>query len=708
MSDSYSRRRQNLKRLLAPNHIAFIGGSDADYSARQCALRFAGSVWGVNPRRTEMGGEPCFPTVKDLPEAPDAVFLATPRSATMEVIADLRDMGAGGVVCFTAGYGETGAEGKLAEKKLVEQAGDLALVGPNCYGLINYIHNATLWPFGAGSSQCEKGIALIMQSGMITADMAMNQRSVPLAYVISAGNQAALAVEDYIDVLVDSPHVTAFGVYIEGIQDIGKFARACLKALAANKPVVVMKAGSSSIGSQLAVSHTGSLSGADEAHDALFKRLGIVRVYAPEILLETLKFMTISGIPKGNRVAAFTCSGGEALMVADYCENAGLELPQPSDESRKRLTSLLPDIATVSNPLDYTTPLWGNEEVMPKVFEAALADGFDAAVFIQDYPPEEFDADNSFYRADGKSYMSAVTAAGIPAGICSELAENFDRESREMYVAGGVTPMQGFDRGLDAIVLASAYNRNRQQILDDKLWQAFSTVQSDTSVSSESRLINEWESKNLLKAAGLPVPAGKLITLDEANSEITLQDIEKIRYPLVVKLVSNEIAHKTEMGVVFVGVDSDQSLRDSVNQILQIVDRNQLQEKCQGVLLEEMVDHSVHELLVGIKKDAQFGLVMVIASGGILVELYRDAVTLLLPVTENQVKQGLSELKCYPLFNGYRGKPKCDIDDLVKNILSIADFAQSRSHDLLEMDVNPLMVTSAGSVAVDALIRVSV
>jgi acyl-CoA synthetase (NDP forming) len=712
MSESNSRRRQNLRRLLAPKHIAFIGGSDADYSARQCALRFNGPVWGVNPRRTEMGGQPCFPTVRDLPEAPDAVFLATPRSATREVISDLRDMGAGGVVCFTAGYGETGAEGKLEEKKLVEEAGYLSLVGPNCYGLINYIHDATLWPFGAGSSQCEKGVALIMQSGMITADMAMNQRSVPLAYVISAGNQAALAVEDFIDVLVDSPEVSAFGIYIEGIQDVGKFARSCLNALAANKPVVVMKAGSSSIGSRLAVSHTGSLSGADEAHDALFKRLGIVRVYSPEILLETLKFMTVSGIPKGNRVAAFTCSGGEALMVADYCENAGLELPQPSDESRRLLTSLLPDIATVSNPLDYTTPLWGNEEIMPEVFKAALSDGFDAAVFIQDYPPEEFDADNRFYRADGNSYMAAVNAAGIPAGICSELAENFDRESREIYVAGGVTPMQGFDRGLDAIVLASGYYRNRQQIMRDPSWQEFSRIECPSPDFGDlhfinARLINEWQSKKLLEDAGLSVPAGKLIAFDEANSERTIQDIEQIGYPLVVKLVSDEIAHKTEMGAVFVGVDSEESFRDSVGQIIQVVNDNDLKDKSQGILVEEMVSNTVHELLVGIKRDAQFGLVMVIASGGILVELYRDAVTLLLPVSENHIKQALSELKCYPLFNGYRGKPECDIDDLVKNILCIAHFAESRADNLLEMDVNPLLVTAERSVAVDALIRVS-
>ena len=198
----------------------------------------------MNPKRSEMGGQPCYPTVQDLPHVPDAVFLATPREAALQAVADLNGIGAGGVVCFTAGYGETGSVGRKSEQELIQAAGNMALVGPNCYGVINYVHDATLWPFGAGACECHKGAALIMQSGMITADMAMNQRSVPLAYVISAGNQAMLAVEDYIDVLVDDPRVSGFGIYVEGIISIEKFAAACLKALYAGKPILLLKAGS--------------------------------------------------------------------------------------------------------------------------------------------------------------------------------------------------------------------------------------------------------------------------------------------------------------------------------------------------------------------------------------------------------------------------------------------------------------------------------
>jgi len=308
--------RQNLKRLLSPRHIAFIGGRDADFSARQCAALFDGPVWGVNPGRDSLGGLPCYRSIEDLPEAPDAVFLATPRAAATDTVRGLSRMGAGGVACYTAGFGELGDSGQQAEAELIAAAGEMALVGPNCYGVINFTNGAVLWPFGAGDSRCDKGVALIMQSGMLPANMTMNERSVPISYVISAGNQAVLAIEDYMDLLVDDAAVTAIGLYIEGIRDIRRFAAAAIRAISANKPVVVLKAGKSALGSIISITHTGSLAGTDEAFQALFEQLGMIRVNSPVEMVETLKFLSVSGAPKGNRLAAFTCSGGDAAMVA--------------------------------------------------------------------------------------------------------------------------------------------------------------------------------------------------------------------------------------------------------------------------------------------------------------------------------------------------------------------------------------------------------
>ncbi len=705
-------RKDNLRRLLAPRHIAFIGGADAAYCARQAARSFSGPVWGVNPQRSELGGQPCYAKVKDLPAAPDAVFLATPRAAAVQVVGDLNAMGAGGVACFTAGYGELGQAGKQAERELVQAAGDLALVGPNCYGVISYASNAVLWPFAACPPVRQAGgIALIMQSGMIAANLAINQRSAPLAYVISAGNQGMLAIEDYIEALVDDANVSAFGLYMEGMVSVENFAAAAAKALAAGKPIVLLKAGRSAIGGQLTVSHTGSLSGADQAHQALFDQFGIVRVDSPEVLLETLKFMTISGIPRGNRIAAFTCSGGDGLLVADYCEGKNLQLPRPSRAVAAALAGWLPDIATVSNPLDYTTPLWGSADMLPRVFEAALQDEYDAAIFIQDYAPDHIGADNTHYITDAKSYIEATRNAGIPAAICSDLSENMDKSAREMMLGLGVTPLQGIDRGLDAIRNACDYAAHRCRILAHGSNETFHTVAAANCSESEIRLLNEWQSKQKLKAFGLPVPDGLLLPARAGGPEQApgaLSGIaQKIGFPVAVKLVSEQLAHKSDFGAVALNLHTEDEVAGGISRIRNAVAEAKVECEIQGYLVEAMVENVIHELLVGIKRDAQFGMVMVIASGGLWVELIRDAQTLLLPTNEHRVKYALSNLKCYPLLCGYRGGPQCDMDALVGAISGLADFAEANAGTLIAMDINPLMALADGVVVADALLWVT-
>jgi acyl-CoA synthetase (NDP forming) len=692
-------RTTNLRRLLNPRHIAFIGGADADFSARQCASLFDGPVWGVNPKRETLGGLPCYQSVTDLPEAPDAVFLATPRSAVIDVVQQLSGMGAGGIACFTAGFGELGDAGQRAERELIEAAGDLALVGPNCYGLINYSNGAALWPFGAGRQVCDKGVALIMQSGMLPANLTMNERSVPIVYVISAGNQAALAIEDYIDALAEDPRVTAIGLYIEGIKNIENFAAASMKASRAGKPMVVLKAGSSTLGSSLTVSHTGSLAGTDEAFQALFDQLGIVRVDAPVALIETLKFLSVSGAPRGKRLAAFTCSGGDATMLADYCQKVGLALPQPSDSARNKLLKLLPDIATVSNPLDYTVPLWGDREAMPKVFKALMEDGYDAAMVVQDFPPPHIHEDNTLYRNDASSFIDASLEVGIPAAVCSDLPENIDRESREMIINRGVTPLQGLDSGLDALGLACTYGIRQQSLERDIEAVGFTRIDTPAP-DSPSRLLDESEGKTRLRAAGIEVPRAIVCGLDEVTSAA-----DSLGYPVVVKLLSSELPHKSEAGAVKVNLTNAAAVEQAVVEICASVAAFRADLTIDRFIVETMVTATVAELLIGVKTDLQFGQVMVIAGGGIWVELMKDSVTLLLPTNVERVRAALDGLKSIPLLQGFRGKPSCNMDQLVDTILAIARFAEDSSVQLLEMDINPLMVCEQQCVAADVMIR---
>jgi len=695
-------RSDNLRRLLSPRHIAFIGGSDADFSARQCAAQFAGPVWGVNPKRDTLGGQPCYSSIEDLPEAPDAVFLATPRAVATETVRGLSRMGAGGVACFTAGYGELGASGQQAETELIEAAGDMALVGPNCYGVINFTNGALLWPFGAGTGRCEQGVALIMQSGMLPSNLIMNERSLPISYVISAGNQALLAIEDYLELLVEEPAVTAVGLYIEGIRDIDRFAAAAIRALEVNKPIVVLKAGKSVLGSDISLSHTGSLAGADQAFAALFEQLAMIRVNSPVEMMETLKLLSVSGAPTGRRLAAFTCSGGDAAMVADYCERVGLELPQPSAETVSKLEKLLPDIATASNPLDYTTPLWGNSEVLPAVFQTLMQDGYDAAVVIQDFPPPHIHADNRLYRNDANSFIAACNAVAIPGAVCSDLTENIDRESREMIIAGGVTPLQGLDAGLDAIANACRYGIWRTRIRGASEALQFRRL-SVPSRTTDTQILDEGQGKALLQACSIDIPGGKVVAIDAVDGIV-----DEFEFPVVLKAVSSELPHKSEAGAVRVGLQNPQQLHKAIDQMRLDIAAAAPQVEFDQVLIESMVEDVVAELMVGINTDPQFGQLLVVASGGVLVELARDATTLLLPTTDARILEALQELRCFRLLQGFRGKPAADIEAVVASIRRLVDLAEARQDSLIEMDINPLMVTPGRCIAADVLIRETV
>ncbi|MDH3859849.1 MAG: acetate--CoA ligase family protein, partial [Gammaproteobacteria bacterium] len=498
---------------------------------------------------------------------------------------------------------------------------------------------------------------------------------------------------------VDDPAVVAIGLYIEGIRSIKKFADAAIKAITTGKPIVVLKAGKSSLGEQISITHTGSLAGTDQAFQALFDQLGMIRVGSPVEMMETLKFLSISGAPKGNKLAAFTCSGGDAALVADYCDRVGLALVQPSNTAKSALVELLPDIATASNPLDYTTPLWGNTEVMPEVFHTMVGDGYDAAVVIQDFPPAHIHADNSYYRNDAKSFIKACQPLGVPAAVCSDLPENIDRESREIMIAGGVTPLQGLDAGLDAISNACRFGLMRDQVLSDVRTFDFGVIEVPGREDA-TQVVDEWQGKQRLREWGIEVPTGQIIDIDAVDGII-----EDLQYPLVVKAVSAELPHKSESGAVKINLQDAAQLRNAIEEVQNSVSKTVPGIVLEQVMVESMIEDVIAELMIGINTDQQFGQLLVIASGGVLVELISDIKTLLLPTSDTQILNALQGLRCFKLLQGFRGKPAVDIDMLVTSIRALVNFAAAQNRSLVEMDINPLMVTLDRCIAADVMIR---
>ncbi len=691
-------RRANLKRLFAPRSVAFIGGASALAAVKQCAgSGFQGDIWPVNPWRQEMAGYPCFASVRDLPCGPDAVFLAVPSEYATRTVSDLAEIGTGGIVSFTAGFGELGGEGKVLERKLIEACGDTVLVGPNCSGILNYSEGAVLWPFDHTGRKTERGPAFVTQSGMLGNTVTMNDRSLDFSYIISSGNQAMLGVEEFLEFLVDDPKVTAIALYIEGLCDVKRFADSAIRALNAGVPIVAQKVGTSEMGAQLTVTHTGSLSGADSLYQALFDRLGIIRVSSSVAMLETLKMVTIAGIPKGNRIAGFTCSGGDSTMLADGAEPAGLMFTALSEQATDEIKDLLPPIAGVGNPLDYTTPLWGHEEPLRQVFGAMVSDDYDAAIMVQDYPVPHVDEIHAPYEADARAFARAVNDAGIPGAVCSILPEDLGPRNRQTLIDGHIAPLQGIEDAMNALGAAVWLGQRRAAVQN----MADLSLLEPVPVAGPLHTLNEANGKQRLAQAGMRVPDYRV-----CDAACTAEVAAEIGFPVAVKLLSKDLVHKSEVGAVKVNLNTEAEVEDAVRIITDSVSGYDAMINTNRFLVERMVSPVVAELLVGIRMDESFGLVMVIGGGGILVELLRDTKTLLLPATRADVGMALSSLKTAQLLDGFRGGLVADREQVIDAIMAIAGFAVAHREDLVELDVNPLMVTPTAAVAADVLMRV--
>ena len=692
MDAELSQRQRNLRRLLRPRHVAIVGGQAMADSIRRCAdTGFSGEIWVVNPKYPELGGRKCYASIADLPEAPDATFIAVPREATIEILKQLDARGGGGAICYAAGYTEVGGEGVALHAEFVKAAGNLAVVGPNCYGMLNFIDGICLWPTGALGQQVENGCALVMQSGNIALNLSRNDRSVPFAYVISSGNQAILNAADYVDALADDPKVTAIGLYLEGIKDVPAFSRAAAKALQCGKPLVALKAGNSELGAKFAMSHTGSLAGSGKMYDALFERLGIIRVHSVPQLLETLKLVSTAGLPKGDRLAVFTCSGGECLLTADLCDELGIPLPGFSKDQADDLRAQLPNFATVSNPLDYNTSLWGHEDLLVKCFSTVMRGDFDAGMLVLDFATDGPETEAAC-MAGVRALLKACTMHGKMPIVTSTLSELLPAVARAEVIAAKGAPMQGLEEALIAFADVHRFAQRKSKA-------AAAALPATPAAGETRRMLSEVDGKKLLAGFGLAVPESRVVAPSDAVAAA-----EALGFPVVLKVAEPLIAHKTEAGAVAINVKSPAEVEAALGRMDKSVSTYLKGGRIEKVLVERMVGDVVAELIVGVQRDSQFGLALVVGAGGILVELVEDAAMLLLPTSAEEVEAAIRRLKIAKLLAGYRGKPAADMAALVKSIMAIAAFAEAHRDTLLELDVNPLMVRADGAVAVDALV----
>ena len=665
-----------LSRLFQPKTIAIVGGGAwCEQVIKQSqGMGFTGDIWPVHPRSDEIAGYLAYKSLTDLPSPPDAVFIGINRHATIELVASLAAMGAGGAVCFASGFSEAAAEdttGDDLQAQLVAAAGEMPILGPNCYGFINAQDGALLWPDQHGCQRVDRGVAILTQSSNIAINLTMQQRGLPIAYVVTCGNMAQTSQAQIASALIDDPRVTAVGLHIEGFSNLREWEALAAKAHRKGVPLVALKVGASEQAQQATVSHTASLAGSDAGAQAFLDRLGIPRLSALPDLLETLKLLHCYGpLPSGN-IASISCSGGEASLIADMSVQTNLNFPPLSRRQQVELREVLGPMVALNNPLDYHTYIWRDQKAMARAWSGLTGDDIAMTFSIVDYPTT--DAADWICATQAALDVRVNTQARF--AVVATLPELMPADVAADLMAGGVVPFLGLREALSATQAAASLGVPKQAPV------------CLPGTATPTQTLTEAASKRALEQHSLQVPQNRSVHGLTAISAAAAE----LRPPFAIKGVG--LAHKSEHAAVRLAV-----MPEDVVAIAADIGTD-------DVLIEEMITGAVAELLVGVTRDDAHGYVLTLGAGGVLTEILRDTVSLLLPVQSTEIEVALNTLNCAPLLAGYRGKPAAHMAAIVEAVLAVQSYVLANAQTVSEVEINPLLCTPDRAVAVDALIR---
>ena len=675
-SDKADAMAAGLNRLLRPKSVAVMGG---DW-ARSVVLElldtgFGGDIWPVRPRGTEFEGLKAYNDLASLPAAPDAVFIGINRLATIEAVAELAAMGAGGAVAFASGFAEV-EDGQDLQNRLLEAAGGMPVLGPNCYGLINYLDGSLLWPDVHGGRRVERGVAIVTQSSNLAINLTMDRGGLPIAYVATLGNQAMVGMADMVRAVAADDRVTAIGLHIEGISDVGDFFEAAVESKESGKPVVALKAGASESARRTALSHTASLAGSHQVATSFFKAAGIGQVEGIEAFLQALGLLHCFGAISESSLLSMSCSGGEAALVADAAHACGIPMPDFDAAARAAIAETVNPLVAVANPFDYHTFDWGDRERLTATFTRALAAGMGVNALVLDFPAQHVIRTEGWHTAID-ALRAARDATGAKAAVLASMPENMPAETASQLMEDGIAPLRGLHNAMEA--LKAAHAASLPPYLDRA--PAGRGALPDKIVT-----LVEVEAKAVLAEAGIAIPAGCVV-----DSLVAALEAAKGR----VVAMKAGAAHKTEEGGVRLGLDTPEKVEAAWRDL-----------SGRGrVLVEEMSEGGVAEMILGVARDACYGLHLVVGAGGVETEILQDAAVIMLPAPRSVVEEAIRGLRMAPLLEGFRGRPVADMEALFELVDRVQDYAVAHGDSLVELDINPVLVREDGVVALDALIR---
>ncbi|MFF1401004.1 acetate--CoA ligase family protein [Streptomyces sp. NPDC058287] len=697
-------RTEAMQALFAPGSIALVGATDKSGWSLSTFdnLRnngFNGPVHLVNPRTEVVHGQRAHRSLTDIGEPVDMAYVMVPTPAVLPVLREGAGLGIRSYVVLTAGFGETGPEGRRLEEEILAFAREnrLTVLGPNGNGYINATAGTTPYGLPIPPPLIGGPVGVVLQSGALASSILSfaQARNVGLSLLTSMGNETMISVTDVIDYLVDDPATKVIALFLESVRHPDEFARAARRAAQAGKPIVALKIGSSTLASHTAQAHTGALVGDDAVVDAAFRKLGVVRVRSLEDLIITAGLLAQTGPVQGQRIGVVTPSGGACEVIADRAEQEGLELPPFAPETVARLKEILPDFATVQNPLDVTGYVVVDRTLLSRALEVVADDpGVDAVMLLSDLPrlpPADLNLTLEHFAATAQRIRDAQRPVIVASNVLTDITEvgrHVQRETGFPYVVGGI------EHAMTAIGAAVRWSR----ALPETTRAASAEAGGPPVVRGETTgLWAENHASRLLRDNGVPVvPSSQAATEDEAVAAAA-----GFGYPVVLKAVADGLGHKSDIGGVRLGLDGPDAVRRAHREVCAALRERGLTGI--GTLVQPQRSGGV-ELLVGVLRDPAWGLAMAVGLGGVWVEVLRDSALRLLPADASDIRRALGELRGARLLEGARGTEPADLDKVAEVIARIGALADGLGPHLESLEVNPLLVRGSEVEALDALV----
>lgn len=702
---------EQVRGLLNPTSIAVIGASESSVWATELVQNiwrwdFPGSVHMVHPTKRTVYGRPAYPTVADIPEPVDHALVVVRAALVPDVLRQCGERGIRSATVIAAGFSEAGEEGaRLADELVaVSEEYGISVIGPNCYGFLNYPGRAIVtrnWveeePRAGGA------ISMIFQSGQLNLSACGSafQRGIDLRYMVSSGNELVTSANDYFEYFVEDEGTRVLGGAIERIPDPRRFEKIALRALEVGKPIVLLKLGTSVVGSRIATSHTGAVAGVAEVVDTFLRELGVIQVHTIDELIETAGLLAERGWPRGARTVFLGGSGGAGEFYADMCQDTSIEFPSLSPATVGAIADLAQLPATaLHNPMDLTASGFGNLATVAPL----LADSGEVDVIVAqgEEPLSEELQGPDMVRLLGL-HMEAMNEAAA-RGAFAVFASSADRApttfGKQTRRAHGSVYLRG-KTGVQALSHAIDYSAHRETAMARVRTLINDRERHTGSATVPGGRFSEAAAKEVLAAAGIPTT----VDISARTEEEALIAAAQIGYPVVVKIDSDAIAHKSEIGGVVLGVTGPDELRHARDGILARAKAAYPAADVERVLVCQQIDDAT-ELIIGAVHDPAIGPVLLVGAGGVYVEILRDVALALPPVDRDTARTMLETLQTWPILAGARGRRPVAVEAVVDTVVAASKLIADLGERLVELDINPILATADGAWAADALLIV--